>query len=178
VRDAEAAAAAGAAARETLLLTGLEAADTTAALARLAELGLAPAALADVLLAVLAQRLVRVLCPECKVRYRPDPETLRKANLSADRIKHFYKARAAEDGSPEAPACPHCGGAGYRGRTGIFELLVVTDRIREMLRAAGPSWAAVKQEAVKNGMRYLQEDGLRQVIEGRTSIQELLRVSK
>jgi type II secretory ATPase GspE/PulE/Tfp pilus assembly ATPase PilB-like protein len=177
VRDAETATAAAAAARETLLLTGLEAADTTAALARLADLGLAPAAQADVLLGVLAQRLVRVLCPECKVRYRPDPETLRKANLSADRIKHFYKARAAEDGGPETPACPHCGGAGYRGRTGVFELLVVTDRIREMLRA-GAGWAAVKQEAVKNGMRYLQEDGLRQVIEGRTSVQELLRVSK
>jgi type II secretory ATPase GspE/PulE/Tfp pilus assembly ATPase PilB-like protein len=177
VRDAETAAAAAAAARETLLLTALDAGDTTAALARLAELGVAPQAQADVLLAVLAQRLVRVLCPECKVRYRPDPETLRKANLSPGRIKHFCKARVAENGGAGAPDCPHCGGAGYRGRTGVFELLVVTDRVRELLRA-GAGWAAVKQEAVKNGLRHLQEDGLRQVIEGLTSIQELLRVSK
>jgi type II secretory ATPase GspE/PulE/Tfp pilus assembly ATPase PilB-like protein len=176
VRDAETAAAAAQAARETLLLAALQAPDTTAALARLAEFGVTPAALAEVLVAVLAQRLVRVLCPECKVRYRPDPETLRKANLPADRIKHFYKPRADGDGTPAAPPCPHCGGSGYHGRTGIFELLIVTDRVRELLR--GGNWGAVKQEAVKGGMRYLQEDGLRQVIDGQTSIQELLRVSR
>ena len=60
---------------------------------------------------------------------------------------------------------------------GVFELLVVTDRIRDMLRE-NPNLNAIRQEAVKNGMKYLQEDGLRQVIEGKTSIQELLRVSK
>ena len=70
-----------------------------------------------------------------------------------------------------------CGGTGYRSRTGVFELLVMSDRMREMLREK-PNPNVVKQEAVKNGMKYLQEDGLRQVIEGKTSIQELLRVCK
>ena len=69
------------------------------------------------------------------------------------------------------------GGTGYIGRTGIFELLVITDAIRELLRE-NPSPQAIKAEARKNGMIYLQEDGLRQVIQGRTSIKELLRVVK
>jgi len=75
------------------------------------------------------------------------------------------------DAQPEA--CTHCGGTGYFGRTGIFELLVITDRLRDMIRD-NPNLNAIRQEAVKNGMKYLQEDGLRQVIEGKTSIQELL----
>ncbi len=73
--------------------------------------------------------------------------------------------------------CAHCDNTGYYGRTGVFELLVITDRIREMIRD-NPNLTAIRQEAVKNGMKYLQEDGLRQVIEGKTSIQELLRVCK
>jgi type II secretory ATPase GspE/PulE/Tfp pilus assembly ATPase PilB-like protein len=63
------------------------------------------------------------------------------------------------------------------GRTGVFELLVVTDHIRDMIRES-PNLLAIRQEAIKNGMKHLQEDGLRQVIEGKTSIQELLRVCK
>ena len=105
------------------------------------------------------------------------------ANLPADKIKFFYRppesaddnGKADLEGSPEA--CAHCGGTGYFGRTGIFELLVISDRIRDMIRD-NPNLNAIRQEAVKNGMKYLQEDGLRQVIEGKTSIQELLRVSK
>src|SRR5262249_18867442 len=132
--------------------------------------------------AILGQRLVRVLCPKCKVKYKPNPEMLRKANLPADKIKFFYRPPESpeewpvgEDGVPAEG--PLCGGTGYRGRTGLFELLVVTDRIRDMIRE-NPNLNAIKQEAVKNGMKYLQEDGLRVVIDGKTSIQELLRVSK
>ena len=83
--------------------------------------------------------------------------------------------KADLDAGPEV--CSHCGGTGYFGRTGIFELLVISDRIRDMIRD-NPNLNAIRQESVKNGMKYLQEDGLRQVIEGKTSIQELLRVSK
>ena len=73
--------------------------------------------------------------------------------------------------------CPQCGGTGYLGRTGIFELLVITEPMRDMIRE-NPSINAIKAEARKNGMIYLQEDGLRQVIQGKTSIDELLRVVK
>jgi general secretion pathway protein E len=169
-----------------MVFTTLHANDTVTAVARLIDLGVQPFLIASALSAVLGQRLVRVLCPKCKVRYKPDPDLLRKANLPADKIKHFYKphvaapeeqqqAEGGEDSKPKV--CSRCGGTGYYGRTGVFEMMVITDRIRELIRE-NPNLNAIKQEAVRNGMKYLQEDGLRQVIEGKTSIQELLRVCK
>jgi type II secretory ATPase GspE/PulE/Tfp pilus assembly ATPase PilB-like protein len=164
-----------------LVLTTLHANDAVTALGRLIDLGLQPFMVASAVSAIISQRLVRMLCPGCKVRYKPNPDMLRKANLPVDKIKYFYRPPepadqpATEDGAREA--CKHCGGTGYHGRTGVFEMLVVTDRIRELIRDK-PNLNTIKQEAVKAGMRYLQEDGLRQVMEGKTSIQELLRVSK
>lgn len=159
-----------------LVFTTVHANDTVTALIRLIDLGVSATTLSSAISAILGQRLVRVLCPKCKVRYRPDPEALRKANLPADKIKAFYRPPEPNE-VPEGEKCPHCGGTGYHGRSGIFELLVINDTIRNMIRE-NPSPTALKQEAVKNGMKYLQEDGLRLVIEGKTSIQELKRVSK
>jgi general secretion pathway protein E len=146
--------------------------DTITALFRLLDLGVEPFMIASALSAVLGQRLVRLLCENCKEPYKPKPEFLKKANLPADKVDVFYRRPT----NPEQ-VCPNCGGMGYHGRVGIFELLVITDAIREMLRE-NPSMNAIKAEARKNGMIYLQEDGLRQVIQGRTSIEELLRVVK
>jgi general secretion pathway protein E len=163
-----------------MVFTTLHANDTVTALGRLIDLGVAPFMIAGSLTAVLGQRLVRLLCPKCKVRYKPNPELLRKANLPADKIKFFYRPPEqpqSSDGAGTPGVCDNCGATGYFKRTGIFELLVITDRIRDLIRE-NPNLMAIKQEAVKSGMRYLYEDGLRQVIEGRTSIQELLRVSK
>jgi general secretion pathway protein E len=164
-----------------MVFTTLHANDTVTALVRLLDLGVQPATLASAISAILGQRLVRVLCPKCKVGYKPNPELLRKANLPADKIKHFYRPPDPEEvpRNPEGEPmpCPNCGGTGYRGRTGIFELLVINDRLRELIRE-NPNVNALKQEAVKSGLKYLQEDGLRQVIQGKTSIQELLRVCK
>jgi type II secretory ATPase GspE/PulE/Tfp pilus assembly ATPase PilB-like protein len=162
-----------------MVFTTLHANDTVTAIGRLIDLGVQPFMIASALTAVLGQRLVRLLCPDCKVRYKPDPEMLRKANLPADKIKFFYRPPPPpepEDGG-EPEVCENCGGTGYRGRTGIFELLEITDRVRDLIRE-NPNLNAIRHEAVKNGMKYLQEDGLRQVIEGKTSIQELLRVCK
>jgi type II secretory ATPase GspE/PulE/Tfp pilus assembly ATPase PilB-like protein len=146
--------------------------DTITALLRLIDLQVEPFMLASALSAVLAQRLVRTLCEDCKEPYKPKPEFLEKANLPAAKVDVFYRP-------PEAPqqVCPTCGGTGYVGRTGVFELLVITDAIRDLIRE-NPSLNAIKAEARKNGMIYLQEDGLRQVIQGKTSIKELLRVVK
>ncbi|HKI35584.1 MAG TPA: GspE/PulE family protein [Gemmataceae bacterium] len=163
-----------------MVFTTLHANDTTTAIGRLIDLGVQPFMIASALSAVLGQRLVRILCPKCKVRYKPNPDMLRKANLPADKIKFFYRPPEnpdAEDGEEDANKCEICGGHGYRGRRGVFELLLVTDRIRDMIRE-NPNLNAIRQEAVKNGMKYLQQDGLQQVIEGTTSIQELLRVCK
>jgi type II secretory ATPase GspE/PulE/Tfp pilus assembly ATPase PilB-like protein len=161
-----------------MVFTTLHANDTSSALQRLADLGVKPALVASAVSGVLGQRLVRVLCPKCKKKYRPDADRLRKLNLPADKIKFFYgPARTSEEEPDGEPQCRYCGDACYRGRTGVFELLVVTDKIRELIRE-GLNVDAIRQEAVKAGMRPLYEDGLRQVIEGETSIQELLRVCK
>jgi type II secretory ATPase GspE/PulE/Tfp pilus assembly ATPase PilB-like protein len=164
-----------------MVFTTLHANDTVSALGRLIDLGVKPFLIGSSLSAVLGQRLVRVLCPHCKVRYKPNPDMLHKANLPVDKIKFFHRPPDPPEEPPEgeeAPEpCAYCGGTGYHGRTGVFEMLVITDRIRDLIRD-NINLNAVKQEAVKNGMKYLQEDGLRDVIEGTTSIQELLRVCK
>jgi type II secretory ATPase GspE/PulE/Tfp pilus assembly ATPase PilB-like protein len=146
--------------------------DAITALFRLLDLGVEPFMIASALSGVLAQRLVRILCDACKEPYKPKPEFLRKANLPAEKVDVFYRR-------PENPeqVCQTCGGTGYFGRTGIFEMLVLTEPMRDMIRE-NPSINKIKAEARKNGMIYLQEDGLRQVIQGKTSIEELLRVVK
>ena len=146
--------------------------DAVTALFRLLDLGVEPFMISSALTGVLGQRLVRILCEACKEPYKPKPEFLKKANLPVDKVDVFYRR-------PENPeqVCQQCGGTGYFGRTGIYELLVISEPLREMLRE-NPSINKIKAEARKNGMIYLQEDGLRQVIQGRTSIEELLRVVK
>jgi type II secretory ATPase GspE/PulE/Tfp pilus assembly ATPase PilB-like protein len=146
--------------------------DAVTALFRLLDLGVEPFMIASALSGVLGQRLVRLLCEACKEPYKPKPEFLKKANLPAEKVDVFYRR-------PENPeqVCQQCGGTGYFGRTGIYELLVLTEPMRDMIRE-NPSINKIKAEARKGGMIYLQEDGLRQVIQGRTSIEELLRVVK
>ncbi|WZO96678.1 GspE/PulE family protein [Isosphaeraceae bacterium EP7] len=155
-----------------MVFSTVHANDTVTALFRLLDLGVEPFMIASALTAVLGQRLVRVLCETCKEPYKPKPEFLKKANLPADKVDVFYRKPAEMQ-----QVCPMCGGTGYLGRTGIFELLIITEPIRDMIRE-NPSINAIKAEARKNGMIYLQEDGLRQVIQGKTSIEELLRVVK
>src|SRR4051794_29642784 len=146
--------------------------DAVTALFRLLDLGVEPFMISSALTGVLGQRLVRILCEACKEPYKPKPEFLKKANLPVEKVDVFYRR-------PENPeqVCQQCGGTGYFGRTGIYELLIISEPLREMLRE-NPSINKIKAEARKNGMIYLQEDGLRQVIQGRTSIEELLRVVK
>jgi type II secretory ATPase GspE/PulE/Tfp pilus assembly ATPase PilB-like protein len=155
-----------------MVFSTVHANDTVTSLFRLLDLGVEPFMIASALSAVLGQRLVRKLCETCKEPYKPKPEFLQKANLPTDKVDVFYRP-------PENPeqVCPTCGGTGYMGRTGIFELLIITEPMRDLIRE-NPSLNAIKAEARKNGMIYLQEDGLRQVIQGKTSIKELLRVVK
>jgi type II secretory ATPase GspE/PulE/Tfp pilus assembly ATPase PilB-like protein len=172
-----------------MVFTTLHANDSITAIIRLLDLGVQPATMASAISGVLAQRLVRVLCPKCKVRYKPSADVLRKANLPSDQIKFFYRPPkpdevrqrpqpAPKGNGEDGPAvCSNCGGTGYRGRTGIFEFLVINDRIRELIRE-NPNVNSLRQEAIRGGLKFLQEDGLRQVIQGKTSIEELLRVCK
>lgn len=133
-------------------------------------------AAANVLTAVLNQRLVRKLCPECREAYAPDEKLLRKANLPADKIEHFYRApvEVPTDKRGNPILCEHCQGTAYYGRTSLVELMIVDDDIRKLIRA-GSKMSEIKQLARKNKMLYLQEEGLIKVIDGVTSMYEVLR---
>jgi len=161
-----------------MVFTTLHANDSVTAIGRLIDLGVAPFMVANAVSCILAQRLVRLLCPKCKVRYKPNPEILRKFNLSPDKHEYFYKAKG-EDGksNDEDLRCAHCGGTGYRGRTGVFEIFVLGESNKALIQN-NPSLNLIRQEAIKGGMKYLLEDGLRQVVAGNTSINEILRVCK
>ncbi len=153
-----------------MVFTSIHSNDAITALFRLIDLKVEPFLVASALTAIWSQRLVRKLCDHCKEPYKPKPEFLKKANLPAQKIDVFYR----KPKNPEQ-VCPNCGGTGYRGRTGIFELLVVSDKVRDLIKE-NPSMTTIKAEARKGGMLYLQEDGLRQVIRGLTSVEELMRV--
>jgi type II secretory ATPase GspE/PulE/Tfp pilus assembly ATPase PilB-like protein len=157
---------------------GLQANDALEAVRRLVELKVNPALVATALSGVLAQRLLRVLCPECRVGYKPDADLVRKLNLPAQKGRTLYHppdpSEAEESG---AEPCARCGGSGYLGRTGVFELLVVTEEVRKAIRD-NPDLSTLKEEASKAGLRPLREDGLRHVLEGRTSVAEMLKVCK
>ncbi|MFQ3651960.1 MAG: GspE/PulE family protein [Gemmataceae bacterium] len=157
-----------------MVFSTIHANDTVTAIGRLLELDVRPFVLASSLTAILGQRLVRRLCPKCKVAYRPNPELVKRLGVPPEKVTHFY--RAAREDERKGP-CAHCGDTGYRGRTGVFELLVVTDKLRDLIKAE-PSPEALRAEAHRAGTVLLIQDGMRVVIEGITSIEEIQRVVK
>ncbi|RPI63524.1 MAG: hypothetical protein EHM48_02310, partial [Planctomycetaceae bacterium] len=164
---------------EKTVILGMNASDSFVALGKWIKLcGDASQAVAN-LNAILCQVLVRKLCPTCREAYRPDPQFLAKANLPANKIGNFYRPPTEplvdEKGNPYT--CPTCQGNGYFGRTGIFELLIVTDEIRQLI-ASGAGISQIQAACRKNKMLYLQDQALRKVIEGVTSIQEVIRVTQ
>jgi len=165
-----------AAADHTLVLS-VRAGDTTQALARLGQLFGDSALLGRHLQIVVNQRLVRLLCPECKEAYRPNPEFLRKANLAAQAVNMLYRPpsrTAVKDGQVEA--CPRCRNHRYIGRTGLFEVMPIDEEARQMI--ARGALADLRTHCRKLGMRNLQEEGLRLIIDGRTSVEEAVRAIK
>lgn len=167
------------AAAEKKVILGVSASDSFSALARWAQVVGGARRAAEPLQAVVCQVLVRKLCPQCKEAYRPDAEMLRKANIPGDKIKNFYrpptKPLTDEKGNPIT--CPTCQGSGYMGRTAAFELLEITDDLRKLI-GSGANLTQIKAAARKNKMLYLQEAALRLVMDGVTSVQEVIRVTK
>src|SRR5262245_53492366 len=147
IRDAETAKIACQAANTGhMVFSTVHANDTISALYRLIDLGVEPFMMSSALSAILGQRLVRRLCEDCKEAYAPKTDLLKQVGLPADKIEAFYRPPA----KPEQ-VCPTCGGMGYKGRLGVFELLVINDRLRDMIRENAPV-AAIRAEARKNGM--------------------------
>jgi general secretion pathway protein E len=149
------------------VFTTLHANDTATTVTRLLDIGIDTTLIQSAVTAVLGQRLVRVLCQQCKEPYKPTPEFLKSAGIPADKVNVFYKEKG----------CPACNGTGYRGRTGVHELMIFDKGIRELI-VGQPSIQAIRTAARKAGMRTLQEAGLQKVIAGITSVNEIIRVTK
>lgn len=129
---------------------------------------------APVVRAVMNVRLVRKLCEKCKVAFEPTPDLLQKLGIPAGRVPHLYREPTPEE---RQKPCEACSGLGYFGRTGLFELLVVDDKVREVL-IKQPKLDLLKKVARAAGMRNLQEEGILLVAKGVTSVPELMRVLK
>jgi len=141
--------------------------DAPSAVTRLVDMGVEPYLVASSLVAVLAQRLVRVLCPDCREAYTPTPEALAEVGIRAKGPIQVYRARG----------CPRCHDTGYHGRVGIFELMVVDDAVRDQITQTMDA-KSIKRTAVASGMSTLRADGARKVLDGTTSIAEVLRTSE
>jgi type II secretory ATPase GspE/PulE/Tfp pilus assembly ATPase PilB-like protein len=156
----------------------IRASSSLSALGRIIKWSETPDIAAEALLAVLFQRLVRKLCPACKEAYKPNPETLRKMNLSSKENVTFYRPPSQQpvDKKGNPIVCATCQGSGYLGRTAVYEMLIVDDALREAIRSG--DLKAVKSSARRSGLKYWDESALEQVLTGVTSVQEIVRVSR
>ncbi|MFT3709563.1 MAG: type II secretion system ATPase GspE [Archangium sp.] len=146
--------------------------DSAGAVTRLVEMGVEPFLVSSSLMAVLAQRLVRRVCKECREKYTPSDEEVAKLGISMDR----FRALGGET-AYRAKGCAACNKVGYRGRSGIYELLVLDDDIRQLVLKNVDS-GTVKKKAMEKGMLSLLDDGALKVARGETTIAEVLSVTQ
>jgi type II secretory ATPase GspE/PulE/Tfp pilus assembly ATPase PilB-like protein len=130
----------------------------------------------DTLLGVGNQRLLRKLCNECKQAYEPNKEILRKFNISAEKKLVFYRAGKVQyDKHGKPSTCDHCQGTGFYGRMCVFEIIMMSDVLRNSLKKA-KSVGDIDNYVRSAKMLYLQEQALRKVMDGTTSINEIIRI--
>jgi len=133
-------------------------------------------AIAETLIGISNQRMMRTLCEECKQGYSPNKELLKKFNLPAEKAKVLYRpGKEVYDKRGKASVCDHCQGTGYVGRVGVFEMIVLTDELRKAIRQV-KQLPELGMQFRRAKMLYLQEQALRKVIGGKTAINEVLRV--
>lgn len=166
-----------------LVLTTLHTNDAAGAVSRLGEMGVEPFQVSSSLIGVLAQRLVRRVCSECRVAYTPTQEELARYGItaSADHEMTLYKANKIPMDQIEAlkesgELCSKCGGSGYKGRVGVYEVMRVTERIQQLISDGAPT-EQVKEAAVEEGMHTLLAYSLNLVKEGHTTLEEVERVT-
>ena len=149
-----------------LVLSTLHTNDAAGAVTRLIDMGVEPFLIASTLEAVLAQRLVRRICPQCKTSYEPPDSLLAPLGLTRTTLgdRHFSFGRG----------CGHCNQTGYKGRLGIYEWLRLTEAIRDLV-VARASTLVIRQKALEEGMRTLRDDGLRAIFDGQTTIEEVIK---
>ena len=151
-----------------LVFSTLHTNDAASALTRLLDMGIEPFLISSSIIGILAQRLVRVICPKCKEKYTPsDVETQNLASLQSKQKIEFYRGKG----------CMKCKDTGFTGRIGIYELLLINDEIKNLVTAKA-SANEIKKKAVAQGMRVLFEDGIEKVRNGVTTVEEVLRVTE
>ncbi|BDS06909.1 type IV fimbrial assembly protein PilB [Oceaniferula spumae] len=149
-----------------LVLSTLHTNDAPGAVTRLIDMGTEPFLVAASLEGVLAQRLLRTICKNCRAAYEPNEALLTQLGVTSHELgdKEFYTGRG----------CDVCDQSGYKGRRGLFELLDITDPLRDLITERAPT-VVLKQKAIELGMQTLREDGLRNIYEGTTTIEEVLK---
>jgi general secretion pathway protein E/type IV pilus assembly protein PilB len=166
-----------------LVFSTLHTNDAAGAYTRLLSQGIEPFLVSSCVDAVVAQRLVRNLCQHCKQPYDPDPGELPDDfPVEALRGEQNQAVRSVLKGTQDgkiyrAVGCPHCRNVGYRGRSGVFELLCASDRVRELVERNTTAWE-LKRAAVEEGMLTLRMDGWRKVLAGETTVEEVVRVTR
>ncbi len=151
-----------------LVFSTLHTNDTAGAITRLLDMGIEPFLVSSSVIAIVAQRLVRWICSDCREGYTPTPEELAKLGFKTESVRPaFYRA----------VGCPACMRTGYRGRTGIYETLLIDEEIRQMILSKTDS-NQIKNRAIEKGMRTLRDDGIRKVVNGVTTVEEVLRVTQ
>ena len=149
-----------------LVLTSLHTNDAAGAVTRLLDMGVEPFLMAATMEGILAQRLLRRICPDCRTAFQPKEEVLTQVGLTAkeagDRPFYFGKG------------CSGCNGTGYRGRVGIYELLDIREPIRQLINERAPS-VVIRQKGIELGMNTLRQDGIRNILEGHTTLEEVLK---
>ena len=152
-----------------LVFSTLHTNDAASAVTRLVDMGIEPFLVASVIRVILAQRLIRVICPECKEGYIPEAEALREIGIVPSQLerKMVYQGKG----------CPACSETGYRGRTGIYEMLIVSEAIRHLIMKKADS-TSICRKAIEEGMKTLREDGARKVVAGVTTLEEVVRVTR
>ncbi len=140
--------------------------DAAGAVMRLVDMNVAPYLLSSTLEGVLGQRLVRTCCKECKQSYEPDDETMERIEMTRDQIggRPFYFGKG----------CKTCNGTGYKGRKGVFEYLRMSNPLRELVNNRAPT-LVIREKARELGMRTMREDGIRAILDGYTTVDEVLR---
>ena len=151
-----------------LVFSTLHTNDSASAVTRLIDMGIEPFLVTSSVTAIIAQRLVRVICENCRESYIPDPETLQNIGISPEMLrgKEVYCGRG----------CSACLNTGFKGRTGIFEIMVLDEKIKNLILKT-PDSNAIKRLAIKQGMSTLRQDGARKLLEGVTTVEEVFRVT-
>ncbi|MDO9229644.1 MAG: type II secretion system ATPase GspE [Syntrophales bacterium] len=152
-----------------LVFSTLHTNDAASAVTRLIDMGIEPFLVTSSVIAIIAQRLLRVLCPKCKEAYTPDGESLANLGIDMKQLdRHpLYRKRG----------CTACMNTGYRGRTAIFEILILDDPLKRLILKTSDA-NQIQDEAMKRGMTNLLADGAKKVLEGTTTIEEVFRVTR